>query len=365
MAQSSGAGDWSDTSGLLRGRDRELGELRRLLSAAPRCAVVVGAPGEGKTTLLSVVGDLARREGRTVITTAGRVADQSLPFAALSELLVNAPAAGTKAGRQLRDRLLAHVRGEGAAAAATPLGLRLDVLAWFEELARDRPLLVAVDDAQWLDPTTRQILAFLAHRLASLPVALLFACRSNRSLDELDSLPGVVLRPLSDEDGRQVLRDARATLPAAAVRGVLRRAAGNPLALVELARVAPESVAEESDDLDVPIRIEQAFAADLPSLPPLTRTALLLAAAGAEDLDVLARCMRTRSGRRRPRTGGGGRAGQRAREACLLPPPPRAAGGLRRRHGGRTGPCPPRARGRLPQRGRPARLAPGRLRRGP
>lgn len=291
MTQTSGAADWSDRSGLLHGRDRELAELRTLLSMPPRCAVVVGAPGEGKTTLLTFVGDLARSEGWEVITASGRVADQSLPFAALSELLINAPTARTKAGRQLRDQLLAHIRGEGTPAAATPLGLRLDVLAWFEELARNRRLLVAVDDAQWLDPTTRQILAFLAHRLATSPVALLLACRSNRSLDELDSLPGVVLRPLNEKDGRQVLRDARATMPATAVPGVLRRAAGNPLALVELARIAPGTVADEADELDVPIRIERAFAADLPSLPPLTRSALLLAAAGAEDVAVLARCM--------------------------------------------------------------------------
>ena len=291
MAQTSAAGSWSDPTGLLRGRDRELAELRRLLSSAPRCAVVVGAPGEGKTTLLSVVADLARSEGWQVITTSGRVADASLPFAALSELLVNAPPARTKAGRRLRDRLLAHVRGDVTSSGATPLGLRLDVLAWFEELAGDGRLLVVVDDAQWLDPTSRQILAFLAHRLANVPVALVLACRSNRSLDELDGLPGVVLRPLSEEDGRRLLRDADASLPTAAVRRVLERAAGNPLALVELARVAPETVVEEADDLAVPVRIERAFAADLPSLPPLTRTALLLAAAGAEDLAVLGRCL--------------------------------------------------------------------------
>ncbi|GAA3555475.1 LuxR family transcriptional regulator [Microlunatus spumicola] len=291
MPQTSGADVWSDPSGLLHGRHAELAELRRLLSAPPGCAVVVGAPGEGKTTLLSVVGDLARGEGWQVITASGRIADSSLPFAALSELLVNAPTARTKAGRRLRDGLLAHVRGEGTSAGATPLGLRLDVLAWFEELAGDRRLLVVVDDAQWLDPTTRQILAFLAHRLAGVPVALLLARRSDRAVDELDDLPGVVLRPLSEEDGRRVLRDARASLPAAAVRGVLRRSAGNPLALVELARVDPGTLAEDAADLAVPVRIEQAFAADLPSLPPLTRTALLLAAAGAEDLAVLARCL--------------------------------------------------------------------------
>ncbi|MGI3780778.1 MAG: LuxR C-terminal-related transcriptional regulator [Janthinobacterium lividum] len=291
MPHSPGARDWSAAPATLHGRERELSELRELLTAPPRCAVVLGAPGEGKTTLLSVVGDLAGGEGWVVLSASGRRADQSLPFAGLSELLVNAPMPRTRAGRQLRERLLAHVRGEAGAAAATPLGLRLDVLAWFEELACDGRLLVSVDDAQWLDPTTRQILAFLGHRLAAGPVALLLGCRSGRSPDELDGLPSVVLRPLAEEDARRVLLDVGATMPSAAARSVLRRAAGNPLALVELARVSPRTVVEEPDDLDIPERVEQAFAADLPGLPPLTRTALLLAAAGAEDLAVLARCL--------------------------------------------------------------------------
>ncbi|MBA8794096.1 DNA-binding CsgD family transcriptional regulator/tetratricopeptide (TPR) repeat protein [Friedmanniella endophytica] len=291
MATAPGARAWADAAGLLRGRGRELGELQRLLTSPPRCAVVLGAPGEGKTLLLATVADLVREEGWQVLSASGRTADQSLPFAALSELLVNAPVPHTRAGRDLRDRLLAHVRGDGGVRTATPLGLRLDVLTWLEEVAGDRRLLVAVDDAQWLDPTSRQILAFLAHRLAAGPVALLLACRSGRSIEELDSLPGVVLRALAEDDARQVLLDTGTPVPAQALPDVLRRAAGNPLALVELSRLGPRTLTEGPDDLGVPERVEQAFAADLPGLPAVTREALLLAATGAEDLAVLARCM--------------------------------------------------------------------------
>ena len=275
-------------AGPLHGRAEVLVELDRLLGAPPGAAVVVGGPGAGKTALLDALGTTRRRDGWTVLVVAGRVADRSLPLAGLSELLLLARTSGPSSAAELGRGLLDLARGTGGR--ATPLGLRLDVLTWLEELAGDARLLVVVDDAQWLDPTTLQVLTFVAHRVAGSPVSLLFASRDDEPPAELRELPTLRLAPLDEDSARRVVADAVGRLPGPVVRAVVERAAGNPLALVELARAEPRAPGgAEGEDASVPERLERAFAVDLPQLGEESRTVLLLAAAGADDLPVLVR----------------------------------------------------------------------------
>jgi DNA-binding CsgD family transcriptional regulator len=270
----------------MHGRDAELAGLTDLIGAARGCAVVLGGPGDGKTALLAAVSEHVRAAGWRVLTAAGRPADRSLPLAGLAELLLLGRSPGSALASELRLRLLDLVRGTGAR--ATALGLRLDVLTWLEELAADGRVLVVVDDAQWLDPTSLQVLTFVAHRAAGTPVSLLFASRAQRPPTELRDLPAVRLGPLADEAARALVAEVAPDLTAPAVRTLLARAAGNPLALTELARAGPDALGTDAEAA-VPERVELAFAADLEPLPQATREVLLLVAAGAEDLAVLAR----------------------------------------------------------------------------
>ena len=278
---------WSPAPGTrLHGRETELAEVEGLLASGLRCAVLLGGPGEGKSALLTAVADRLRAAGTTVLAVAGRPADRSLPLAGLAELLLLGRSPGSALASELRLRLLDLVRGTGAR--ATPLGLRLDVLTWLEELAGDAPLVVAVDDAQWLDPTSLQVLTFLAHRVGATPVSLLLAARADPPPAELRGLPSVPLAPLGEASARLLVAEVAPGLAEPAVRTLLGRAAGNPLALVELARSGPDALGPDGE-AGVPERVELAFAADLDPLPARTREVLLLVAAGAEDLAVLAR----------------------------------------------------------------------------
>jgi hypothetical protein len=153
----------------------------------------------------------------------------------------------------------------------------LDLLV---ESAAGAPVLVAADDAQWLDRPTRDVLAFVARRLEFEPVVLVTA-----TLDGYDSAPnagtpGLHLEPLT-QPAAAALLDARTPgLPDAIRTRLLAEAAGNPLALVEL----PVAYGELGETAGLPAwlplttRLERAFAARAFDLPAATRTALLVAA---------------------------------------------------------------------------------------
>ena len=155
-------------------------------------------------------------------------------------------------------------------------------------MAEDRPLLCLVDDAQWLDRASAQVLAFTARRLLAEPVGLVFAARD----------PGEQFGRLADLEVRGLPnREARALLGSVVGFGlderirdqILAEANGNPLALLELPRgLGPAQLAGGLGLVGaVPARIEQAFRRRLEALPGDTRSLLLVAAADPADEPVL------------------------------------------------------------------------------
>jgi hypothetical protein len=120
----------------------------------------------------------------------------------------------------------------------------LDLIA---EVASDAPLLLVVEDAHWLDPPTAEVLAFVARRIESDPVVLLAAVRDGYSSALADAgLPERRLAGLDDTTAAALLDAAAPGLALTARNRVLREAAGNPLALVELPAVAGEPDDEPS-----------------------------------------------------------------------------------------------------------------------
>ncbi|MEU8529892.1 MULTISPECIES: ATP-binding protein [Streptomyces] len=288
----------------LSGRGRELAVLERLLADAAEgrggAVVVRGEAGAGKTALLERVGERAGEV--TLLRCAGVESEAALPYAGLQVLL-----RGTlDRARRLSGRQQAALRGAVEPAGAVAPGDRFLVgaamLGLLGELAEERPVVVLVDDAHWLDLETVDALLFAARRLGMGRVALVFAVREgvregSAVLDGGPGLPVLQLGPLSDEEGAALLA-GRAPDLHAAVRGrVLGLARGNPLALVELAGAltpAQRDGSEPVDEREIAVlpasrRVRRIFDERIRALPAPTRT--LLTVAAADDTGDLALVM--------------------------------------------------------------------------
>ena len=241
--------------------------------------VVRGEPGVGKTALLDYLAEQA--SGCRVAHAAGVESEMELAYAGLHQLLT--PMLGR----------LERLPDPQADALRTAFGLRsgsapdrflvgLATLSLLAEVAEEHPLVCLVDDAQWLDRASAQVLAFAARRLEAESVGVVFAARVPG--DELAGLPELVVEGLEEADARALL-DSVLTGPLdPRVRGrIVAEAEGNPLALVELPRgVTPAELAGGfalPDALPLSGRIEDSFRRRLEALPADTRRLLRLAAA--------------------------------------------------------------------------------------
>jgi len=267
----------------LVGRNREQDAIRRLLQAARggtgAVLVLHGEAGVGKTALLDYAvetgGDL-----RTV-RTAGVEGEMELPFAAIQQLCAPFLELAERLPPPQREALEVAF-GLSPGPAPTPYLVGLALLGLLSDAADRQPVLVVVDDAQWLDRESARTVAFVARRLEAERLALALAARE---LDELLSgLPELEVRPLGRRDARALLASF---LPARLDEPVLERivaeARGNPLALLELPRQATPT--QLAGGFDVPPAatvsgsIERSFARRLARLAPDARHLLLLAAA--------------------------------------------------------------------------------------
>jgi DNA-binding CsgD family transcriptional regulator len=267
------------------GRQRELTEIFALVEAPGRALVVVGEPGMGKSTLLAAAAERAAEAGWQVLRADGSEREADLAFAALHQLLRPALSGAHRLPARQRSALLGAFGMEDETVAPDRLLIGMAVLTLLSD--RERPLLVVVDDAQWIDRGSLDALAFAARRLDGVPIALLAAARGRAAPPGLDNgVPTVTLGPLGPDEANRLL-DLQPVPPSGRTRlDVLDIAAGNPLALVELARTAGGPCGSA---LPLTARLEAIFAADVADLPATTRHLLLLASAADGDLaDVLA-----------------------------------------------------------------------------
>jgi hypothetical protein len=153
-------------------------------------------------------------------------------------------------------------------------------------VAEEQPLICIVDDAQWLDKATAQILEFVARRLAAGPVALVFAVRDTDEKPKLTGLPELRVQGLGIDDAAALLESALpgGTLDLRVRARILAESDGNPLALLELPRAltAPElafGAAYRRHAKPLTNRLEQGFVHQLGSLPQSAKQLLLVAAA--------------------------------------------------------------------------------------
>jgi hypothetical protein len=258
----------------LRGRRGECGVLGRCIEAVrageSRALVVRGEPGVGKTALLGYVVEHA--SGCRVVRAAGVQSEMELAFAGLHQLLAPMLDRLERLPVPQRDALgTAFGLSPGSAPDRFVVGLA--VLGLLSEVAEERPLVCMVDDAQWLDRTSAQVLGFVARRLEAESVGLVFAARGPS--EEVAGLPVLVVEGLREGDAGALL-DSVLTGPLdARVRDlIVSETRGNPLALLELVRgFTPAELAGGFGLLGgVPLSrsIEESFRRRLDALPPET-----------------------------------------------------------------------------------------------
>ncbi|HEX3686294.1 MAG TPA: AAA family ATPase, partial [Gaiellaceae bacterium] len=263
----------------LLGRDDELAQLYAVIDGIGQrggALVVRGEAGIGKSALLEAGSARAREREVTVVSTTGTEPEARLAFAGLHRLLMPFLDGLDRLPEPQRRALEAAV-GRADGEAPDPFLVGLATLGLLTDTEPKRPLLLVVEDAQWLDGPSAEVLGFVARRLEHEPVFVLFAVREGvaSSFDEA-GFPELALDGLDDEPAKALLESASPDLPAHLTARVLDEAAGNPLALIEL----PDAAAGPDGDgaLPLPRRLEQAFATRIGGLDRETRRLLLLAA---------------------------------------------------------------------------------------
>ena len=166
--------------------------------------------------------------------------------------------------------------------------MALAALSLLAEVAEERPLLCVIDDAQWLDGASSQVLGFVARRLLAERVAIVFAVREpgGAAMRHLAGLPEMRLEGLDEDEARALLESVVPGPLDAGVRDrIVAETRGNPLALLELPQglTAGELAGGFAlpDAANVPGQVEDAYGQRIAGLPDATRQLMLLAAADA------------------------------------------------------------------------------------
>lgn len=279
------------------GRAAELARLEALLDGArlgrSGALLITGGAGIGKTTLLdrarSVSSDLH------VLQAAGVEGESHLPYAGLSALL-----------RPVLDRLdaIPPVQASALRAAlaleaadeARRFAVPAAVLSLLAAVAEDGPVLVTIDDAQWLDHESLEAIAFAVRRLRAEGVVVVIAARTNDGDDPpVTGVDRLELPPLDRNDARSLLEREHQGVEATVTERLLDKAAGNPLALLEMpAALTPQQRAGAepiAEPLPVGQSLDEALRRTLSTLPDETQHALLAVAAAGSDGAVVMRAL--------------------------------------------------------------------------
>jgi DNA-binding CsgD family transcriptional regulator len=247
---------------------------------------VRGDPGVGKSTLLNAVGAMARATGALVVEVSGVESEGMAPFVGLDRLLrpllstpVSMPAV------QRRALMTAFKMKEGPAPELFLIALA--ALTLIVASASSRPVVLIVDDVQWVDAPTIEVLGFISRRLHDDPVAVIFGLREGHDISVSDEQTyEIAVSGLAGDAAGELLDSVAPGLTHGDRLTILEHAQGNPLALVELPRAwrAAGSGVRGVPSTGVPLstRLEHTFAARVTDLPPSTRDALLIAAIDAD-----------------------------------------------------------------------------------
>jgi DNA-binding CsgD family transcriptional regulator len=255
--------------------------LADAVAGRSRVTVLRGEAGVGKSALLGYLSD--RVAGWHVARAAGVESEMELAYAGLHQLCAPMLDHLDRLPAPQHDAL-ATVFGRSAGAAPDRFLVGLATLTLFAEAAEQQPLACIVDDAQWLDHASAQILGFVARRLLAEPIAIVCAARTGIGDDALAGLPELPIPGLGDSDARALLlANVPGPLDAAVCDQIVTESHGNPLALLELPRTW--NVGGLAGGFGLPSshpvagKIEQSYVRRLQLLPSDTQLLVLTAAA--------------------------------------------------------------------------------------
>src|ERR687898_1246031 len=280
-------------SGQLVGREEELQALELFLATTrrnPRALVIEGEAGVGKTSLWEAAIHTAADGGARCLSARPAEAEASFAYAALGDLLRGERE--TLATLPLRQRhavevalLLSDDGGEAPDAQSVGLG----VLGVVERLAADGPLVLAVDEVQWLETPSAAVLSFAARRVSEVPVALLLSWRTAGGegvpldLDRAaigDGLERLAVRPLSLGAVQRLVQDRLGFLPPPPpLRRLHDLSGGNPFFALELGRALRDGTLSLEPGERLPVALDELAGARVRGLSDDAQRALAAAAA--------------------------------------------------------------------------------------
>ena len=281
---------------MLYGRGDDCAVLTRLLTAAQSgdsaALVVRGEAGVGKTALMDWLHHEAAQRGVEVLRCAGVPSESHLPFAGLHQIL--RPVIHVMPGlSRLHQEALNGALGLSGRRGVDPFLVGVAALSLLGELAGETAVASLVDDAQWLDPSTADVLRFVARRLDAEGVLMVFTVRDpDEAVFDAPGLPEHRLLGL-DEGASSALLVDRAPMISAEVKArLVEHHAGNPLAIIELAPLLTDDQLSGRDALPDPLpmggEVERLYAARAADLSQGAQQLLLLAAtADTADLDLV------------------------------------------------------------------------------
>jgi DNA-binding CsgD family transcriptional regulator len=289
------------------GRDRELALAARAFEPPgtdPFAVVVTGEAGIGTTTVWKAVLAEVEARGTRILAARPVESEATLAFAAIADLLRDAFDEATRELPVPQRTALegALLRGD-AEGSPDPRAVAFGFSGALTSLARSGPLVIAVDDVQWLDPSSARVLAFALRRLERVPIGVLIAHRAD--VEDAEALPlgldealpetrihRVRLGPLGADALRELLR-ARLDMrfPRFALAQLAEASGGNPFLALELARALIRHGVDidPGHPLPIPPRLAELLEERLGDLPdPVRRVLLLVAASPRPTVDAVA-----------------------------------------------------------------------------
>jgi DNA-binding CsgD family transcriptional regulator len=281
----------------LHGREIELAVIAEMLEAAAitgAASLFVGEPGVGKTALLDAAAAEAADAGHLVIRVGGAEFEADIGYSVLiqAQLALEPYVDGLA---PFHRRALSIATGCEDGDPPERLVVSAAVLRLLQLASEEQPVLLVVDDLQWVDRASAEVIFFIARRVHGSRLGVLAAARTDSSvllghvnLDEYE------LHPLDDEASNNLLQERFPMLGPNVRQRLLSEAQGNPLALLELppALTGRARIAREAMPATLPLsqRLQSVFAGRIEALPAPTRDELLLASLDATgDFDVLRR----------------------------------------------------------------------------